>query len=59
MTKTVGIALLIVGIVLLVLSLTADMIGVGPAPGFGLWQIAGSVAGAILAVVGFVLTRRE
>jgi hypothetical protein len=59
MTQTVGKVLLVGGIVLLIASLTADMIGVGADPTFGLWQISGSVGGAIAAVVGFVLSRRK
>lgn len=57
--KTIGIILMVVGIVLLVLSLTADMIGIGGAPGFGIKQIAGSIGGGVIAVVGLVLFRRK
>ncbi|MBI5838954.1 MAG: hypothetical protein HZB19_02520 [Chloroflexi bacterium] len=53
--KTIGIALLAVGAVLLIGSLTADAIGIGSATGFGYKQIVGAVAGVIFAVVGFVL----
>jgi len=38
--------------------LAADSIGIG-LPGFGLKQIAGSIAGVIIAVVGFVLYSRK
>ncbi len=55
--KTIGIVLLVVGIVLLLLSLAADMIG--GAPGFGTNQIAGTVIGVIVAIVGFVLYSRK
>jgi len=54
--KTMGIALTAAGVVLLIVSLIADVIGIGGAAGFGYKQIAGSVAGVIAAVVGFVLT---
>ena len=56
--RIVGIVLLVVGVVVLVLALTADMIGLGGFSGFGRSQIAGAVVGAIVAVVGLVLTRR-
>jgi hypothetical protein len=56
--KTIGIVLLVVGVVLLIVSLAADSIGIG-LPGFGLKQIAGSIAGVIVAIVGFVLYSRK
>jgi hypothetical protein len=54
-----GIVLLVVGIVLLVLSLVADPIGIGGSPGFGYYQIGGAIVGAILTVVGLVLTLKK
>ncbi len=57
--KTIGIILLVVGLLLLVLSVTADMIGIGAQPGFGIRQTAGSIAGVIVAVVGLVLLTRK
>ena len=58
--KTIGIALLAVGVVLLIVSLAADMIGIGSSvAGFGYKQIAGTIAGVIVAVVGFVLYSRK
>ena len=58
-TKTIGITLLAVGVILLISSLTADMIGIGSVVGFGYKQIVGSIAGVIIAVVGFVLYSRK
>jgi hypothetical protein len=57
--KTAGIVLLVVGIVVLLLSLLADAIGIGGNPIFGRNQIAGTIAGAIVTVVGLVLTLRK
>ncbi|MFB0536937.1 MAG: hypothetical protein ACETWR_18385 [Anaerolineae bacterium] len=57
--KTAGIVLLVVGIVLLVLSLVADPIRIGGSPGFGYYQIGGTIVGAILTVVGLVLTLKK
>ena len=55
--RTAGIVLLVVGIIVLVLSLFADTVGLGGSNSvFGPYQIAGTVIGAILAVVGLVLT---
>jgi hypothetical protein len=56
--KIIGIALLVVGVLLLIVSLAADVIGIG-LPGFGLKQIAGAVAGVVVAVIGFVLYSRK
>ena len=56
--RIVGIVLLVVGVVVLVLALAADMIGLGGFSGFGRSQIAGAVVGAIAAVAGLVLTLR-
>lgn len=57
--KTIGIVLLAVGVVLLIISLAADVVGIGGASGFGYKQIIGSIAGVIVAVVGFVLYSRQ
>ena len=57
--KTIGIALLAVGVVLLIGSLAADPIGIGGASGFGYKQIIGAVVGVIAAVVGFVLYSKK
>jgi hypothetical protein len=57
--KTVGTVLLVVGIVVLLLSLIADPIGIGGHTGFGRDQILGAIVGAIVTVVGLVLTLRK
>jgi len=57
--KTAGIVLLVVGMVILVLSLAADPIGIGGSPGFGPRQIVGVIVGAIVTVVGLVLTLKK
>ena len=57
--KNLGITLLVVGIVLLVISLAADMIWLGGFPGIGLKQILGAGAGVVVAVVGYVLYSRK
>jgi hypothetical protein len=54
--KTVSIALLVAGIVILVLSLAADLAGLGGSNVvFGPRQIIGTVVGAIVTVVGLIL----
>ncbi len=57
--KTIGIVLVVVGILLLILSLAADAIGIGGSPGIGYKQILGAVAGVVIAVVGYVLMSRK
>jgi len=57
--KTAGIVLLVVGIVILVLSLAADSIGIGGSAGFGPYQIVGAVVGAIVTIVGLILTLKK
>jgi len=52
--KIISIALLVVGVVLLIGSLTADLMGIGGSPGFGYKQIIGAVAGVIGIIAGFV-----
>jgi len=57
--KTVGIVVLVVGIVVLLLSLVADPIGIGGHPGFGRYQVVSIIVGAIVTVVGLVLTLKR
>jgi len=57
--KTIGIALLAVGVIVLFVSLGADVVGLGEAGAFGYKQIIGTVVGVIVAVVGFVLYSRK
>jgi hypothetical protein len=56
--KTAGIVVLVVGIVILLLSLLADAMGIGGG-GFGPRQIAGTVVGAVVTIVGLVLTLKK
>ena len=46
-----------VGLAILILSLTADILGIGRGPGFGWAQIFGSLAGIGIAAVGAALWR--
>ncbi len=57
--RTASIILLIVGIGLLVLSLSADVIGIGDNEGFGPQQTMGTVAGVVITAVGLALTFKE
>ncbi len=55
--RTIGLALLIGGIIVLIISVAADAIG--GSPGFGYEQTAGTAAGAAAAIVGAILMRRK
>jgi hypothetical protein len=57
--KTVSIVLLVAGVVILVLSLAADLVGIGGNPVFGRNQIIGVIVGAIVTVVGLVLRLKK
>ena len=59
-TKTIGIALIIIGVLVLAVSLLADYIGLGSVPaGMGGRQLLGVGVGLVVAVVGVVLTLRK
>ncbi|HPC83302.1 MAG TPA: hypothetical protein P5234_07965 [Thermoanaerobaculaceae bacterium] len=55
--KTLGVGLLVVGILLFVASAAADTIGIGGAPGFGWKQITGVIVGIVLAALGMTRLR--
>jgi hypothetical protein len=58
--KTVSIVLIVAGIVILVLSLAADLLGLGGGNVvFGPQQIIGTVVGAIVTVVGLILRLKK
>ncbi len=59
-TRTVGIILLVVGLVILVPSLLAEIIGLGDSShGFGELQIVGTILGAIVTVAGWFLKGKK
>ena len=50
--KMIGIVLMVVGVVVVIVSLGADMMGLGATSGLGLWQALGTVLGVIIVAVG-------
>ena len=56
--KTINIMFL-VGLVVLVLSLTVDLIGIGPSPGFGSVQISGTIVGVIVIAVALYVKQTK
>ena len=49
----------LIGIVILVLSLIADLIGLGEGQGFGKSQIAGTIVGAVIYAVGLYMMHKR
>jgi len=59
--KTLYLAMIVAGVVIVVLALAADYIGIGNAgtPALGLRQIVGAIVGAVVAIAGLILTLRK
>jgi hypothetical protein len=57
--KTLGMSLLVAGSIVLIISLAADLVGLGQVPVFGYKQIIGSVVGAAAAVAGYIIAFRK
>ena len=54
-SKTAPGLLVLIGAGLLLVSLLADVVGIGDDPGFGFQQTTGTVVGLIIAAVGLYL----
>jgi hypothetical protein len=50
--RTIGIGLVVIGVLVLIGSLGADVLGLGGAPGIGWKQLIGAVIGLIVAIAG-------
>jgi len=57
--RAIGIALTVVGLLVGLLSVLADVIGLGGTPGYGRGQIVGTIVGAAILIVGVLLSRRK
>jgi hypothetical protein len=53
--RSLGVVLLLVGLVVFAASMLADFIGYGGSDAFGWKQITGSVVGAIVLITGIIL----
>jgi len=59
-TKSIGYILIVIGVIILVLFLLADMLGMGSDPSVIGWiQLLGAAVGLIVAIVGVVLALRK
>jgi hypothetical protein len=56
--KGLSLILIVVGIIILLSSLLADMIGIGGYPGIGYKQIIGAIVGAVISIIGLILLRK-
>lgn len=56
--RTLGFAVLAVGVIVVVVSALADQIGIGCGDAFGWKQIVGVIVGAVIAVVGVIVASR-
>ena len=55
--KGQGLVLIAVGVIVVVLSLAADLVGIGGVPGIGWKQLAGAGIGLVLLVFGLWWSR--
>ena len=54
-----AVILLVVGVVVFFISLTADAFGIGEGTGIGWKQITGSIVGLVVAAIGAAQMRKE
>ncbi len=57
--RTLGFLLIIIGVVIAVISLSADFIGIGNQQGIGWQQLLGTAIGVIALLVGIWMTLRK
>jgi hypothetical protein len=50
--RTLAVVLIVLGVVLALVSLAADVLGIGNGTGFGWKQILGTIVGVLLVVAG-------
>jgi hypothetical protein len=57
--RTMGYLVIVLGAVVLIISLTADALGIGGAPGLGWKQLTGAAVGLIVMIGGVWLASRK
>ncbi|HET8632285.1 MAG TPA: hypothetical protein VFL91_33065 [Thermomicrobiales bacterium] len=55
--RTIAIVLMVAGVALILVSVFARRLGLGPSPGFGWKKLSGTVLGVALVVAGVLLWR--
>ena len=56
--RALAVSLLVAGMLLFLISLTADATGIGEGTGVGWKQITGAVIGVVIAAIGMIRLRR-
>jgi hypothetical protein len=54
-----SLVIILIGLVIALLSATADLTGLGEGPGFGLWQVGGLLIGGLFMAAGWLLGKNE
>ena len=57
--RKIGIVLVVLGVVLVIVSLAADVLGIGMGPGIGWKQMIATAGGIIVMLVGFLIAGKR
>lgn len=57
--RTIGLIVMIAGLLLVLLSITADLVGIGAEPGFGWKQILGVIVGFLMVAGAAWVSRKK
>lgn len=57
--KTISLAAIIIGLIVTLISLMADLVGIGSYPGINYAQLGGAALGLILVLIGLLLLRKK
>jgi Mg2+ and Co2+ transporter CorA len=55
--RTIGIGLIVLGVIFAIVSLAADAVGLGHAPGLGWEQLTWACVGVIVALIGALVLK--
>jgi len=57
--KTISLAAIIIGLIVTLISLMADLVGIGSYPGINYAQLGGAAIGLIIVMIGLLLQRKK
>ena len=57
--KTISLAAIIIGLIVTLISLMADLVGIGSYPGINYAQLGGAAIGLIIVLIGLLLQRKK